>query len=179
MVLAPVAIWAFAEAVLFFLVADVPISAVAVRYGWKKGVTAALAAALAATAGGAAVWLWAAGDPAGAEATMAALPAINGALIAETRAAFAEGAVTAMFQGSLSGVPYKLYALAAGEGGMAAAPFLLASPIVRLPRFLLAALGAAAVSHLLSRWLGIQARLAILGGLWLAFYIWYFSVMPG
>lgn len=178
MLLALVALWAFAEAILFFLVADVPISFVAVRYGVRKGVVAALIAAVAATVGGAVTWLWAARDPAGATAMMAALPAIDAALIAETRAAFAADGRSAMFWGSLSGVPYKLYALAAGSGGMALALFLLASLLVRLPRFLFAALGAAALSRLLSRWLSLRARLAILAGFWLLFYAWYFSVMP-
>lgn len=178
MLLALVAFWAFAEAVLFVLVADVAISFVAVRHGVRKGAAAALIAAIAATLGGAVTWLWAARDPAGVTAMMTALPGIDAALIAETEAAFAAGGRSAMFWGSLSGVPYKLYALAAGSGGMGLLPFLLASPLVRLPRFLFAALGAAALSRLLSRRMGLRVRLAILAGFWLVFYAWYFSVMP-
>ena len=179
MLLLTVAGWAFAEAILLFLVADIPISIVAVRHGWRRGAVAALVAAVAATLGGAATWLWAASDPASAAGAMLALPAIDAALISETRAALAADGAAAMFRGSLSGVPYKLYALAAGEGGMALAPFLLASPFVRLPRFLLAALGAAMLSRLLSRRVGLRGRLAILAGFWLVFYAWYLAVMPG
>lgn len=175
-----VALWAFAEAVLFFIVADVPISFVALRRGWRAGVVAAFVAALAATAGGAVTYAWAASDPAGAREAMRALPAIDTLLIADTQTAFVSGGVGAMFWGSLSGVPYKLYALVApGTGGMPLTLFLLASPFVRLPRFLFAALGTAFISHFLSRRFAMRARLFILAGFWIVFYIWYFSVMPG
>jgi hypothetical protein len=174
-----VAVWAFAEAVLFFLVADVPISFVALRHGWRAGAIAAFVAALAATAGGAVAYGWAVADPAGAEAAMLALPAIDSALVTETRANLATGAVAAMFWGSLTGIPYKLYALAAASGDVAFASFLLASPFVRLPRFLIAAFGTAAISRLLSGRIGMWGRLAILATFWIAFYAWYFSVMSG
>jgi len=106
-------------------------------------------------------------------------PAIDAALIADTRAAFAADGAGAMLRGSLSGVPYKLYALAAGGSGAALVPFLLVSPLVRLPRFLFAALGTAVLSGLLSRWLGVRTRLLVLTAFWVVFYAWYFSVMPG
>lgn len=179
MLLLAVAGWSFAEAILLFLVADIAISIVAVLQGWRAAVKAAFVAALAATAGGAASYLWAQGDPAGAHAAMLALPAIDGSLIAETAAELASGGNLAMLWGSLSGAPYKLYALAAGSGGRELFPFLLATPLVRLPRFLLAALLVSGISALLSRRLGLRLRLAILGLFWLIFYLWYFSTMPG
>ena len=160
-------------------VADLPISVIAVRWGWRPAAAAALVAALAAALGGAVTYAWAAADPGGAHQAIAFLPAIDEALVAATRARLAAEGNAAMFWGSLSGVPYKLYALAAGSDGRPLIPFLLATPLVRLPRFLFAAFGAAALSAWLSRWLGLRARLALLAGFWLAFYGWYFMTMPG
>lgn len=179
MILLLVALWSFAEATLFFLVADVPISFIAVRWGWRRAVAAALVAALGATAGGAATYAWATSDPAGANAAILALPAIDEALIAATSEALAADGAAAMLRGSLSGVPYKLYALAAGSDGRPLLPFLLASPLVRLPRFLFAALGASAISALTARRLGLRGRLGLLAAFWLLFYGWYFATMPG
>ena len=172
------AAWAFAEAILFFIVADVPISAIAVARGWRQGAVAALAAALAATAGGAALWAWASADPAGASAAIAALPGIDGALISETGADFSNRGYWAMLDGSVSGVPYKLYVLAAAGEARSLLPFLLLSFLFRLPRFLGAALAAAAVSRLLQGHLSKRARLALLAAVWAVFYVFYFAVMP-
>lgn len=178
MLLLVVAGWAFAEAILFVLVADVPISFVAVRHGWRAAAVAAVAAAVAAAAGGALVHAWAAADPGGATRMIVALPGIDPALVAETARGFAAGGYMAMLAGSVSGVPYKLYALAAGVQGEPLIPFLLLSPFVRLPRFLGVALLAAALGRLASRRLGLCARLVVLTAFWLLFYIVYFAVMP-
>ena len=170
--------WAFAEAILFFIVADVPISWIAVRHGWRAGLAAALVASVAAAAGGALLYGWAAADPAGARDMIAALPGIDGATIEAAAAGFAQDGYWAMPRGSLSGVPYKLYALAAAGEGRALLPFLLLSALVRLPRFAAAALAAAFMSRLLSRRLTMRARLGLLAAIWVAFYAFYFSMMP-
>lgn len=174
-----VALWAFAEAILFFIVADVPISVVAVKKGFRAAAIASVAAALAASAGGLVVYLWAASEPAGAARTIAALPAIDATLIETASEAFRDGGYPAMLHGSLTGIPYKLYALAAGTEGRPLLPFLLLSPLIRLPRFLLVSALVAGLSRLLSRRLPLRARLAILGGCWALFYAFYFAVMPG
>lgn len=80
-----VAGWSFAEAILFFIVADVPISVVAARWGWRAGLKAALVGALAATVGGAVTYGWAAADPEGARAAILALPAIDEELASAAR----------------------------------------------------------------------------------------------
>jgi hypothetical protein len=170
--------WAFAEAILFFIVADVPISWIAVRSGWRPATAAAFGAAFAAAAGGALLYTWASADPTGAARAVAALPGIDEAMIAETAARFAKDGYWAMLEGSVSGVPYKLYVLAAAGAGRPLLSFLMLSVLFRLPRFLGAALGAAALSRLLARRLSMRFRLGLLGGIWLAFYAFYFSVMP-
>jgi len=174
-----VAAWAFAEAILFFIVADVPISLLAAHRGWRTGALAALVAALAAAAGGAVTYIWAAADPADARAAMLAMPAIDAGLIARSHDSFAADGYAAMFLGSLSGTPYKLYACAAGSERVAIVPFLLLSALVRLPRFLISALASAGLSHALARRLEVRTRLFLLAGFWVLFYAWYFIAMPG
>jgi hypothetical protein len=172
------AAWAFAEAILFFIVADVPISAIAVRWGWRRGVAAAFVAALAAAVGGVLLYAWAAEDPVGAADAVAGLPGIDAGMIAATAEQFAAHRYWAMLDGSISGVPYKAYVLAAAGEGRPLVPFVLLSILFRLPRFLGAALVFAALSRLLSNTLSMRGRLGLLACLWIAFYAVYFAVMP-
>ena len=170
-----VAGWSAAEAALFFIVADVPISWIAVRSGTRAAMLAAIVAALASVAGTIAVLFWASRDPAGAATAMAALPGIDPALIAHAAERYAEG-FPAILQGSFTGIPFKLFALeAAHEGGIL---FVILAPLLRLPRFLAVALFVGAISHFLERWMTVRQRLGLLLLLWVAFYAWYFSVMP-
>ena len=171
--------WSFAEAILFFIVADVPISFIAVRWGWRAGAKAALAASLAATVGGAVTYAWASADPEAARAAILALPAIDAGLADAAAGRLAAEGNLAMLWGSISGVPYKLYALAAGSEDRALLPFLLLTPLVRLPRFLGAALLASGISAAIAPRVSLRARFAILGLVWALFYGWYFWTMPG
>lgn len=177
--LATVALWAFAEATLWFIVADVPISWVAVRYGWRTGIVAALVAAAAAVPGGLVIYAWAAGDPAQVAAAFEALPAIDAAMIETAAWAYRLFGFDAMLVGSFGGVPYKLFAAAAGMAGSPILGFVLASFLARVPRFLMVAIGTAAIGRLLGRWLTMRRRLALLGACWALFYAWYFATMPG
>jgi len=170
-----VAGWSAAEAALFFIVADVPISWIAVRSGTKAALLAAVVAAVASVAGAAIVLLWAGRDPSGAAGTMAALPAIDPALIAKAAADYHQGAL-AMLRGSFSGTPFKLYALEAAKSD--GYGLLLLAPLLRLPRFAAVAVLVGAISQVLKPYVELRGRLLILGALWIAFYAFYFSVMP-
>jgi hypothetical protein len=170
-----VAGWSAAEAAIFFIVADVPISWIAVRSGTRAALLAAIVAALASVAGTLAVLFWASHDAAGAAATMAALPGIDPALIAEAASRYAQG-FDAVLAGSFSGIPFKLFGLeAAKQGGIL---FGLLAPLLRLPRFLAVALFVGGLSRFLERWMTVRQRLGVLLILWIIFYTWYFSVMP-
>jgi hypothetical protein len=170
-----VAGWSAAEAAIFFIVADVPISWIAVRSGTRAALLAAIVAALASVAGTLAVLFWASHDAAGAAATMAALPGIDPALIAEAASRYAQG-FDAVLAGSFSGIPFKLFGLeAAKQGGIL---FGLLAPLLRLPRFLAVALFVGGLSRFLERWMTVRQRLGLLLILWIIFYTWYFSVMP-
>lgn len=170
-----VAGWSAAEAAIFFIVADVPISWIAVRSGTKAAMLAAVVAAVASVVGAAIVLSWARHDPSGATSTMTGLPAIDRRLISRAATGYHEGPL-AMLAGSFSGTPFKLYALEAAKRPDYS--LLLLAPFVRLPRFLLVALFVGSLSKLLSRWLDVRRRLALLGLSWIAFYAFYFTAMP-
>ena len=170
-----VAGWSAAEAAIFFIVADVPISWIAVRSGTRAAILVAIVAALASVAGTLAVLFWAQHDPSGAASAMAALPGVDPALIREAADSYRHG-FAAVLAGSFSGIPFKLFALeAAQRGGIL---FLLLAPLLRLPRFLAVALFSGTISRWLSRWMDVRSRLLLLTAVWIAFYAWYFSVMP-
>jgi hypothetical protein len=171
-----VAGWSAAEAAIFFIVADVPISWIAVRSGTRAAALAAIIASLASVVGTGFVLAWASRDPGGAAAFMASLPAIDEELIGRAASAYHDGPI-AVLAGSFSGTPFKLYALeAARDGGYG---LLLLAPLLRLPRFLGVALFVGGLSSLLPSRLALRQRLILLTVCWLAFYVFYFSVMPG
>lgn len=178
-VLALVALWAFAEATLFFIVADVPIMAIGIRHGPRRAIVAACIAALAAAAGGLAMLEWAARDPVASRAAIESLPGIGSALVDRAVAGWNEGGAWAMLTASFGGTPYKLYAYAAGIGGTGAAGFLLASIAARLPRFLLVALVAGLAGPHLRRRLPPGLLWPLFAGCWIAFYAAYFVAMAG
>lgn len=171
-----VAGWSAAEAAIFFIVADVPISWIAVRRGSRAAMLAALVAAVASVVGTLAVYFWVSRDPTGAAGAMAALPGIDSGLVGEAADRYRHGP-HAVLAGSFEGIPFKLFALEAAKGPSWA--FLLLAPLLRLPRFVAVALLVGTLSRFLERWLTMRRRLALLLILWTAFYGWYFSVMPG
>lgn len=170
-----VAGWSAAEAAIFVLVADIPISWIAVKSGTKAGMLAAIVAAFASIAGTLAVLLWASHHPAAATAAMTALPGIDSALVAEAADRFHHGWL-AVLGGAFSGIPFKLFALEASQH--AAIGFLLLAPLLRLPRFLAVAIFAGSISRLLEKRLNVRQRLLLLSALWVLFYSVYFAVMP-
>lgn len=170
--------WAFAEAIVWFIVADVPISLVAVRFGTRQALLAAVIASLASVAGGAGAYIWSDLDPGSAIATMALLPAISPAMIGEAAAAYDALGWRAMLEASFSGMPYKLFPVTAARDGHALLPMLVATPFVRLPRFVVVALLVGVISRLVQRRLDLRARLGLLAAAWLLFYAVYFAIMP-
>jgi membrane protein YqaA with SNARE-associated domain len=170
--------WGFAEATVFFIVPDVIISFIGLKYGLKRGLAAACMNAVGAVLGGAIIYFWGKFDIIGARAFFDLLPAIAPSTItrAQTEIGLPSWALL-MFKGSLTGVPFKLYASEAGAAGLPLWLLVLASPIVRLPRFLVAAtLGAAA-----KKWCPEFLRTnqyKLLGLFWVLFYIAFWVRSP-
>lgn len=172
-----VALWAFAEATLFFVVADVPISAIGIRYGFRRAALAALVAAPAAASGGLIMQAWAAENPELCWKILDHIPGIGSRLITSAASAYAVKGMPAMLWGSFQGVPYKLYAYSAALTGTAAVPFFLASITARLPRFLLVAAVSASLRPPLQRWLTPRSVAILFLIFWSLFYAAYFTMM--
>lgn len=177
MMLALVAIWAFAEASLFFLVADVPISWIGLRRGSKSAVIAALVAAPMAALGGLGLRWATLASPAMVHDALVHVPGISeGLLVGATRDWQAKGGL-AMLTGSFAGVPYKLYAHAAALGHLPAAALLVLSVVARLPRFVAVALLSGAMGNRLRRTRPAKTLAFLHLGFWLLFYAIYFTAM--
>lgn len=173
--LAIVAIWSAAEAAIFFLVADIPISWIAIKSGIRAGLVAAATAAIASLGGALAVFAWAGQDATGATATMTALPGIDRALITDAAYLYHQGCWS-MLQGSFTGVPFKLFALEAAQRSDAA--FLLVAPLLRFPRYFAVALLLGGIGNALAPITTLRQRLIALSCAWILFYAFYFTVMP-
>ena len=169
-------LWGLAEATLFFIVPDVLLTAAALRRlraalvlcGW---------ATLGALAGGTGMYFWGEQAPAQAWALLDRVPAIAPAMMAWVRTALAQEGLAALFLGPLSGTPYKLYAVAAGQQQLDLAAFLLVSVPARAARFVLVCLLAYTVSRLLAGRLSETRRYGVLAAAWLLFYAGYFFHM--
>jgi len=173
------ALWGFAEATLFFVVPDVAISAIAVALGRNAGLVAAAAAVAGALVGGAAMVVWGLDDAAAALRLVERLPAISPAMIEEVRAELAADGLLAVALGGITGVPLKIYAVAAPEAGFGLAEFLAVATLARGLRFAAAALIADAIARGLLWRFAVATRLGVLAGLWAVFYAAYWWLMPG
>lgn len=176
-----VALWALAEAVVFFIVADVPIMALAARRGVGPGLVAAMVAATCAAIGGVGLAHWASLWPSVMAKVILALPAIDEALLRQVHDDWDAHGTLAMIQGSFSGVPYKLYALVAGATNGRSMSwlvwFFLASVTARLPRFALVALAGGWIGPRLRAYMGERNFWIAYVLAWVAFYSWYFTAM--
>ena len=138
-------LWGLAEATFFFVIPDVFLSFVAIL-DWRstrKHIVAALAGALL---GGALLFHWAQTDPTAAHAAVARVPFVTPEMFAKVNSGLDKMGLLAVLAGSVSGIPYKLYAVEAPRVSTQFA-FLLATPPIRAVRFILVWMifGAAAV----------------------------------
>jgi membrane protein YqaA with SNARE-associated domain len=169
--------WGFAEATVFFIVPDVLLSAIALRLGFKPAAKGALAAAIGAVFGGAVMFQWAAHDPQTVMRVLDFIPGISATMIATTSQEFASHGWPAMFAGAFAGVPYKLYAVAAGSSGASFLGLIALTIPARLPRFLLSCVAAAIAGRLMRG--SPKLAFALFGAFWLIFYASYFAAHRG
>lgn len=173
------ALWGAAEASLFFVVPDVVIGYVALRRGWRLGLAAAAGAALGAVLGGAVIYLWSAQSPR-ALAAVEAVPAVSRSMVETARSEIRrDGWLPAALRGPLTSTPYKVYAALAPEARVSLPAMAAATLPARLPRFLLAALGMAAVGALLRHRISPRTLIALYASAWAAFYVAFWMSHPG
>jgi membrane protein YqaA with SNARE-associated domain len=171
-------VWGFGEATVFFVVPDVIISLIALLYGWRTGAFAVLAAIMGAVIGGIVVYQWGQADIRGATAFFDQLPAIAPGTIARAnREMSGDHVAFSMLMGSVTSVPYKLYAAHAGATGMPLWAFVLLTPLVRLPRFALAVVAVRLASRFAPAMMH-QHKIKLLALFWIGFYALYWSIAP-
>ena len=171
------AIWGAAEATVFFVVPDVLITFAAVRFGFRRALTLALVTSVAAAAAGTAMSWWGAHDAGAARAAMLAVPAIGPDLLAKAHAGMAAADwPLKLVIASLTGTPYKLYAVEAGALGVDPLLFAALSIPARLIRFALTAALAAGGNALFRRWGIARWRYTALAAAWVAIYACYWAL---
>lgn len=170
------ALWGLAEATVFFIVPDVLLSFIA-QISLKRALLAALAAVAGALAGGALLHAFASADPQAAQALLLRVPGISPELVGRVAGLIGQGLLSGMIAGSLSGAPYKIFAVEAATTGVPLWALLVASLPARLLRFALAALASWLVFARLLGHLALRTRRWMLAGAWLVFYAGYFAAM--
>jgi hypothetical protein len=168
-------LWGLAEGTFFFIIPDVFLSLVAIfdlRSSWKH----ILCALLGATLGGAILFHWAEQRPGAAHFAVAHVPFVRESMFAQVQDGFRKNGPTAMAIGSVSGLPYKLYAVEAPQY-CSATTFLLATPPARALRFLLVWFGFGAIAAWLRKSRGMRTvtLLKIYAAIWFASYALYWG----
>ena len=173
--IAGAALWGIAEASLFFVVPDVLITFVVMRFGLRQGLLLCVVAAIFAAITGYGMWSWGTHDPAGARHAMLLVPAIGPDLLARAQTEIAAGWPLHLVTGAMTGVPYKLYAVEAGARGIDAFLFVPMSFIARLSRFVLTTIAAAAGRGAVTRLGKPDWRYGIWALAWIGTYGFYWT----
>lgn len=169
--------WGLAEATVFFIVADVAVSWIALQRGSAAGLAAALAAATGALLGIALLYGWASRESDAALALVDNVPWVSTALIEGMRADLGARGWMAVIAAGASGVPIKIAAALAPGLGIAPATFLLVGAAQRLLRFAAVALIAAAVGQWMRGHVPARTVSMIWAAAWTAFYALYWTLL--
>lgn len=171
-------LWGLLEASVFFVVPDVLLTLLATR-SIRRALRACVFALGGALVGGVLMYGFAHYAPDTARTVVAAVPAINDALIASVQQQTRQHGLLALFVGPLTGTPYKIYAVQAGVQGISLLSFIAVSVPARLARFVALVLLTFAISRALQRCWTLRTIQRVLIACWSVFYVWYFFVMSG
>jgi membrane protein YqaA with SNARE-associated domain len=168
-------LWGLAEATFFFVIPDVLLSFVAIL-DWPRTWKHVLAAIAGALLGGVLLFHWASVDSAGARAAVTHVPFIRERMFRKVSGGFRRQGWLSMLLGSVSGIPYKLYAV---EAPRFTSPlgFLLVTPPARAARFLLVWAGFGTVASWLRKRRGwpFSRLVKMHAALWIASYAFYWG----
>ena len=167
--------WGLAEATFFFVIPDVLLSFIAIL-DWPRTWKNILAAICGALLGGALLFHWAKADFAQAHSAVLRVPFVRESMFAKVDEGFRDQGLLSVLLGSISGLPYKLYAVEA-PNFTSASSFLLVTPPARAFRFLLVWAGFGAVARWLKKrrhW-PLSRLVKIYAGLWIASYAFYWG----
>jgi len=167
--------WGLAEATFFFIIPDVLLSFVAM-FAWPRSWRHILVAITGALVGGALLFHWATADPVQARQAILRVPFIRESMLMKVDDGLRNQGLPAIFFGSLSGIPYKLYAVEAPKF-CRPGEFLLATAPARAVRFLLAWFGFGALANWLRNRRGWQTvrLLRVHAAIWIVCYGFYWG----
>jgi membrane protein YqaA with SNARE-associated domain len=170
-------LWGFAEGTLFFVVPDVLLSLAALS-GGRRALPHVAAAVGGALLAGAVMVSWSAADYRAASGAVRNVPFVREAMFARVDEGLEQDGAAALFRGSVTGIPYKIFAVEA-PGRISAPHFLAWTVPARAARFLLvwalfALLGAWLRSRYPNNW---RLLAAVHAALWIPFYLYYWSVV--
>jgi len=168
-------LWGFAEGTVFFVVPDVFLSYVAVLT-WKATWKHILAAIAGAVLAGALLFHWSRAEPEEARSIISRVPFVTPTMIAKVDEGFRTHGLWAIFLGSISGIPYKIYAVEAPRF-VSGAEFLLATPPARIVRFVLVWCAFGAAAAWLRKRYALQTRqlTRIHAAIWIVSYAIYWG----
>lgn len=156
------------------------ISYVALKHGLKAAAIACLLAAIGAGLGGGAMYAWSASDPAAALKAVSAVPAVSTGMIVRASASMdREGWFAAALKGPSTSTPYKIYALLAPSKGVGLSRFVFSALPIRMPRFLLVALGFSILRYFVRERIDARWLMSGFTAGWLLFYVWFWTTHPG
>lgn len=169
-------LWGVAEATFFFIVPDVWLTAVALKSGGKKLLSAVGFSVLGALIGGILIYWLAGYFQNQIFSFFEHIPGIQMNLIEEAKQITAQHGLMALPIGVFQGIPYKIFAAAWRLEGGNLAFFVGMSIVARAGRFLLA-VG-------ITRWICIvseariqnwkEMRMILMIAFWVIFYLFYF-----
>ena len=170
-------LWGLAEGTLFFIVPDVIITFVAL-FRPRRSLLHLGFAVIGALIAGAMMFVWARQDPETARAAVQAVPFVRPAMLKAADRQLKERGEWALLQAGFTGMPYKLYTVAA-PAHLSLATLLLTIFIARTLRFLFTwALFTAFATILRTR--GVRKALPMVTMhlcIWTAFYAFYWSIV--
>ncbi len=163
-------LWGFAEATLFFVVPDAPISFLAIR-GIRRALLGSACATAGAVVGGLLMYLIASLYPEATLSVVEKVPAVSWGMIERVMEEVPRTGAIAMFKGAFSGVPYKVYAAVFGASHFNLPTFLLVSLPARFLRFAMVSVAVGLLSRIVPR----KLHVPLLAVGWVVFYalFWY------
>lgn len=168
------AVWAFADATVFFIVPDIWLTYVGLKHGTFAALLAGLFVTLGGVIGGLALFFFASSEPAEARNILLMLPAVNAEALQDARALLARWDAIAVVGNPYSLMPFKVLAVEAPAAKVQPLLFGLATFFAYLSRAFLIALIAGFLGWLFRRTFGVR-RLVIWAMLfWAVMYALFF-----
>lgn len=168
--------WGLAEATIFFIVPDVWLSVVGVG-NLRRGLVACGWALLGALIGGSIMYFYGAYDVVSARELVERIPAINSEMLQHVSTDLRQDGFTAIFWGPLGGIPYKTFAILSSEAGIGYLTFILITIPARIIRFIIVTSFCHYFLKLILPSDKERIGYLILATGWVAFYIFYFTIM--